>query len=157
MLEELAGRVREMQVSEKILTRIVNALDAEQLIAHDPIGGYSPRNTVAHLAGATRSMTIMAKKWVKGESTALRPDFDLNLFNRRLQEKRADMSLQELLNELREANHEIAEFMETLTLEDLDKRGDHPAQTFMTVRELMRVVAYHEAMHTVLVLNATTP
>lgn len=155
MLEELAGRVREMQVSEKTLTRIVSGLNQEQLIAHDPIGGYSPRNTVAHLAGATRSMTVMAKKWVKGESTTIRPDFDLNFFNQRQQEKRADKSLEELLNELREANHDIAEFMETLTLEDLDKRGDHPSQTFMTVRELIRVVAYHEAMHTVLVLNAT--
>lgn len=156
MLEELTGRVREMQVSEKMLTRIVNGLDAAQLIAHDPIGGYSPRNTVAHLAAATHSMTIMAKKWVKGESTALRPDFDLNFFNLRQQEKRADKSLEELLNELREANHAIAEFMDTLTGDDLDKRGDHPAQTFMTVRELIRMVAYHQAMHTVLVLNATT-
>lgn len=156
MLEELAGRVRELDVSERMLTRLVEPLDDEQLNRHDPIGGYSPRNTVAHLAGATRSMTVMAKKWVKGEKTEIRPDFDLNFFNQRQQEKRAGKTLQELLTELREANKDFAEFLETLTLEDLDKRGDHPSQTFMTVRELVRVVSYHEAMHTILVLNATT-
>ena len=156
MLEELAGRVRELQVNERMLRKIVNGLSPEQLTAHDPIGGYSPRNTVAHLAGATRSMTVMAKKWVKGENTEIRPDFDLNFFNQRQQEKRADKTLAELLQELHDANEDFAAFLETLTLKDLEKRGDHPSQTFMTVRELVRVVAYHEAMHTVLVLNATT-
>jgi hypothetical protein len=38
---------------------------------------------------------------------------------------------------------------------DLDKRGDHPAQTEMTVRELMRVITFHEAMHIVFIIAAT--
>ncbi len=155
MVQELEARVTELNVNERTLTRLVRALTAEQLDQHDPVSGYSPRQALAHLVGGTRSMTVMGKNWIKGENTKLRADFDLNLFNQRQQEKRAQLSLDALLEEWHAAHRDVIAFLETITADDLEKRGDHPAQEAMTLRELMRVISYHEAMHIVFVLAAT--
>jgi hypothetical protein len=138
-----------------MLTGIVQGLSPEQLEKHDPAGGWSPRGVVAHLAGATKSMTLSGRRWVKGDSPKLPADFDLDYFNKRQYEKRADMSLDALLEEWHGSHRDLKAFLESLTVGDLDKRGDHPAQTEMTVRELMRVITFHEAMHIVFIIAAT--
>jgi uncharacterized damage-inducible protein DinB len=111
---------------------------------------------VAHFAGAAKSMTVMGKSWVAGKENTLRPDFDLNFFNARQQEKRAQMTNAELLAEWRDAQRGVMAFMETLTAENLELRGEHPSAGTISLRELLQLITAHETDHMAQVMNALT-
>ncbi|HZQ08361.1 MAG TPA: DinB family protein [Anaerolineae bacterium] len=154
MLAELESRVRELERNRQTFTAFLETLHDEQW--NEPIGEeqYTARQTLAHLAGAAKSMTRMGQNWVAGNENYLRPDFDLNYFNARQQQKRAQLSTAELLEEWHAAHHDLIAFMETVREEDLDKRGEHPTVKHTTLRNLFVVITTHEADHIRLVMEA---
>lgn len=156
MLDELQPRVAELNAHYETVNAFLTKLNDAQWT--EPVGAekYTARQTVAHLAGAAKSMTAMGKHWVAGKDNTLRPDFDLNFFNARQQEKRAQMTNAELLAEWRDAQRGIVAFMEPLTADDLEKRGDHPSAKNISLRELFQIITAHEADHMAQVMNALT-
>jgi len=154
MLAELEPRVQEMNEHFETFKSYLRGLDEEQLLAKDDNSSWSPRNTVAHLVGAELSMLRMAKNWIAGVETKANPDFDLNFFNRRQQEKRAGQSLDELLEDWGKAQKALIALMETITPEDLVKRGDHPRAADTTLENLFVIISTHEAEHLSEVMDA---
>lgn len=154
MLPELELRAREFEANRVKFTTFLRGLNATQLDAPGASEEYSPRQVVAHLVGAETSMLRMAKNWIAGHDIHIRPDFDLNFFNRRQQEKRAAQSLDELLEDWHKAQHDLIALMETVTPEDLEKRGDHPSANDTTLRNLFWIITTHEANHMRDVMNA---
>lgn len=153
MLAELEPRVQELNAHREAFTTFLRGLDDTELVTKDDNSSWSPRNTVAHLIGAELSMVRMAKNWIAGVETKANPDFDLNFFNRRQQEKRAGQSLDELLDDWGKAQNAIIELMETVTPEDLGKRGDHPRAANTTLANLFVIITTHEAEHLGEVMN----
>lgn len=147
MLAELEPRVRELNANREAFTAYLRGLDETQLVTKQHDSSWSPRNTVAHLIGAELSMLRMAKNWIAGVETKARPDFDLNFFNQRQQEKRAGQSLDELLHDWARVQTELIELMGTVTPEDLEKRGDHPREANTTLQNLFVIMTTHEAEH----------
>jgi hypothetical protein len=154
MLDELAPRANELRAHYETFSAFLTELDDAQW--NQPVGEekYTARQTVAHLAGAAKSMTRMGQNWAAGKDNTLRPDFDLNFFNARQQEKRAHMSNAELLQEWREAQDGVIAFMETLTPEDLTKHGEHPTAKHISLLQLFTVITTHEADHMRQVMDA---
>ncbi len=147
MLDELASRVAELKRNRQALDAFVSELTEEQWQL--PLGQerYSARQTVAHLAGADKSMTRMAQNWIAGVNNQIRPDFDLNYFNARQQEKRAHLTNDELVADWHAAQNALIAFFEEVKQEDLDKRGDHPRARNIPLRRLFEIVTEHEAEH----------
>lgn len=156
MLDELQPRAAELNAHYETFAAFLSKLDDAQWNQAVGAEQYTARQTVAHFAGAAKSMTVMGKNWVAGKDNTLRPDFDLNFFNARQQEKRAQMTHAELLAEWRDAQRGAVAFMETVTAENLDLRGDHPSAGNISLRELLYVIAAHEADHMAQVMNALT-
>ena len=156
MLDELQPRVAELNAHYETFSAFLSKLDDAQWNQAVGAEKYTARQTVAHFAGAAKSMTVMGKNWVAGKDSTLRPDFDLAFFNARQQEKRAQMTNAELLAEWRDAQNGVIAFMETLTTENLELRGDHPSGGNVSLRELLQVITAHEADHMAQVMNAFT-
>lgn len=154
MLDELKPRADELHAHYETFTAFLSRLNDAQWNQAVGAEQYTARQTVAHFAGAAKSMTLMGKSWVAGKENTLRPDFDLAYFNARQQEKRAQMTNAELLAEWQDAQRGVIAFMETLTSDDLEKRGEHPSVGNVSLRELLRVITTHEADHMAQVMNA---
>lgn len=156
MLDELKPRADELGRNRDTFTAFLAELDDAQW--NQPVGEekYTARQTVAHLAGAVKSMTRMGQNWVASKNNSLPPGFDLNVFNARQQEKRAQMSNAELVREWQDGQDGAIAFMESLSAEDLDKRGDHPRAKNMALRELFLVITTHEADHIRQVMDGLT-
>lgn len=92
-------------------------------------------------------MTRMAQNWIAQQNNRLPDDFSLNFFNQRQQEKRAALSLEDLINDWHKAHRDLIALLETLTLDDLEKRGQHPSVPDTSVRNLFRIITRHEADH----------
>lgn len=147
MLTELEPRVRELRANQETFTRFLRGLDEMQLNQRGASEEYSARQTLAHLVGADTSMLRMAQNWIAGVHTRANPDFDLNFFNQRQQEKRAGQSLDELLQDWNAAQAKIVALMDTVTADDLEKRGDHPRAANTTLRNLFLIITTHETEH----------
>jgi hypothetical protein len=147
MLPELVPHMRELEANRETFTAFLRGLNEIQVDTPGASEEYSPRQTVVHLIGAETSMLRMAKNWIAQQDNRLRPDFDLNFFNRRQQEKRAAQSLDELLRDWHMAQRELIALMETVTPDDLDKHGDHPTAKDTTLRNLFLIITTHEANH----------
>jgi hypothetical protein len=147
MLEELRARAQELIVNRTEFTTLLGELDETQLKKPAGEEGYSAQEALAHLVGADVSMARMARNWIAGKDNRLRPDFDRDFFNRRQIEKRAGQSVQELLQDWLKAQDDLVALMETVTEQDLDKRGDHPSAKDTTLRNLFTIITRHEADH----------
>ena len=156
MLDELEPRMRELERNRKTFVTFLESLEEARWSI--PVGteGYSAWQTLAHMAGAAKSMTRMAQNWIAQKENRLRPDFDLDFFNARQQEKRARMSKKELLEEWQTAHQGLIDFMETVRAEDLDQRGEQPTAQDTTLRDLFLIITTHEADHIRLVVAALT-
>jgi len=154
MLSELEPRAEELREHQQTFTAFLRGLNETQLNERVVEQEYSPRQTVAHLVGAETSMVRMAKNWIAQQDNRIRPDFDLNYFNQRQQEKRAQQSLDELLEDWQNAQQRLIELMETLTAEDLVKRGDHPSAPDTTLGNLFLIITNHETNHIRQVMNS---
>lgn len=147
MLPELEASALQLALNrESFGEYFARADDAE---VNRPQGGenYSPRQTLAHLAGAMRGMTRTLELMAEGANPKLKPDFDLNYYNARQQEKRANMSVSELLDEWDEARGKFLALLDRLEPGDLDNPGEHPILNDTNARGLIRQVVEHEADH----------
>lgn len=156
MLAELEPRAAELERNRRTFTAFLDTLDDEQWQTIVGSESYSVRQTVAHLAGANKSMVRMAQNWIAGKDNTLRPDFDLTFFNSRQQEKRAGMTNAELVQEWVDSQRGIVDLMETVRPEDLTRQGEHPSVKQTDVAGLFLVMTTHEAQHIAAVMEAVT-
>lgn len=147
MLDELRAQADELVRHRETFGAYLARLDETALTAKRADDEYSPRQSLAHLVGASLSMMQIGKRMAAGEEPRLRADFDLNFWNQRQQEKRASRDLQELLKDWRAAHAELFAFLETLTESDLVKRGEHPVVGNTDLRGLVHVIVDHEVEH----------
>jgi uncharacterized damage-inducible protein DinB len=119
--------------------------DWEQSI-QDEDQQWTVRQIVSHLVDAQRGMTNQISKISAGEDL-IPPDFDLNRWNRRAVEKAADKTPQDLVAALEDGRTALKQVLNGLTDDQLDKRGRHSSLQIMSVEEIARLVATHEADH----------
>jgi hypothetical protein len=100
---------------------------------------------LAHLAGAEPGLLSTIKRFLTG--TELPPDFDLDRWNRRQVEKQADLSIEDLVLSLQESRRQAWPLLDSLSEEDLDVVGTHPAGFRTTVEGIFTTIANHELDH----------
>lgn len=121
-------------------------------------GGWSIKDVLAHVAMAESVNVAFARLMVTGDSPVqLRefarayPDFpgefELDKFNAWMAERWSAKSLEEVVRALHETRAETLAWLETLTPAQLERRGEHAAWGWQTVRGMFRILVIHDRFH----------
>ncbi len=121
--------------------------------------GWSVRDILAHVGFAERANVRFAQLMVTQDEPdqiqAMAQDypdfvgpFSLDSFNAYMTEKLRGLSLEEVISTLRQVRADTLTWLDTLTAEQLDRQGRHAAWGEQTVRNMLRVLALHDRMHT---------
>ncbi|HEY1410164.1 MAG TPA: DinB family protein [Promineifilum sp.] len=106
-----------------------------------------------HVADSERGMTALIVRIQEG-GEGVPPDFDLHRWNKRAVEKLGDKGPDELLAGMTASREALLEVIETLQDEDWDKRGRHASLRIMSIEEVCRLIASHEAGHLAVIREA---
>lgn len=82
----------------------------------------------------------------RGENT-IPEDFDLERFNRRSVEKRAETTVEEARAALMQTAAERDAWLDTIDDAALDKQGRHGSMRILSIAEILKVVAGHDRTH----------
>ena len=99
-----------------------------------------------HLVDSERGMTGMMAQWQQGNNP-VPPDFDLERWNNRAIQKRADKGPEELLADLRANRIDLLSFIDALRDDDWEKQGRHGSLRIMSIEEVCHLIADHELSH----------
>jgi hypothetical protein len=99
-----------------------------------------------HIADSERGMTnLMIQIRQGGEGVP--SDFDLDRWNQRAVAKLQDKSVEGLLADMATNRAALFSFIDSLEPEDWEKKGRHASLRVMSIEEICRLIADHEAMH----------
>jgi uncharacterized damage-inducible protein DinB len=116
-------------------------------VAHTDAVGWTARDVLAHVTGAEPSLAALITRAQVEGSYVPRPDFDLNFWNRRQVEKRAEKSLRDLLAEMESNRAATLKLLAELPEAALDLPVRHPSYGDMTVEDVFRIIGFHERLH----------
>src|SRR5579871_3905277 len=120
------------QVGDRWDTQIYSdgaAWNARQLLIHLAISDMGQTNSVMAIAAGQDNIPA---------------DFDLDRYNKRSVEKRADMTPAEARQMMVEARAKLNDWLDTVDEATLSKRGRHGSLNIYTVAEFLHVMADHE-------------
>ncbi len=121
------------------------AARAEEQVYSDGLQ-WTVRQIAVHLADADRGHNNQVMAFAEGREL-IPPDFDIERYNRRVTEKRADMTLAEARASLHESRAALNTWLDSIDESALDKVGRHASLRMMSVREVLKTVAAHERSH----------
>ena len=109
-------------------------------------GGWTVKQMLLHLATSESGQIKTAQAIAAGQPT-VPDDFDLNRYNRRQIEKNQEKQPPEILFSMAESQQKLLAFLDTVTAEDLEKRGKHGRGDVISVEQLFYRIGEHEAEH----------
>lgn len=148
MLKELESMASKLNETRAMLSRGLDQVTEEQAAKMMINPDWSVRDEVAHLVSSERGMTGMAKRFAANENPQLPKDYNNDVYNARQIAKRKAMSLAEVRTELDATRKDLVAFLETVTPQQLDYRGEHPIFGQISLKELLVVIYNHETAHT---------
>ncbi len=104
------------------------------------------RSILAHLVTAERAFIRLFES-IRRDGLGVPPDFSVDGFNARQQEKTSLLSPGELLAQFRMVRAEMVGFVSRLKDEELEKTGRHPFLQITTLREMIKMVYIHNQIH----------
>lgn len=135
-----------MQATRAELLALVEGLDEAALTRRPPDGGWTVRETLAHLVDAER-----AHRRFVGAALADQPvrlaGFDLDRWNAEHVARRAGQSVAEILADLRAEREATLALLPTIPADGWEKRCEHPALGETSVLQVVRIIGIHERMH----------
>jgi uncharacterized damage-inducible protein DinB len=131
-------------------------------------GGWSVQDILAHVANSETLNVKFAKlmlasdKPVQFEAVAADyPDytgpFELDRFNAYMTDKLRAQSLDQVLQTLKETRDATLTWMDILTLEQLERRGQHAVWGEQSVRAMLKILMLHDKMHTQDIIKRKSP
>lgn len=108
---------------------------------------WNARDVLIHIATADEGQTKTVMAIAQGENP-IPADFDVNRYNRRMQEKRAEMTVEQARELMRENRAKLNTWIENaLTDAMLAKVGRHATLQEMTIEQFLQTIATHERNH----------
>lgn len=104
------------------------------------------RQLLSHLSVSTRGQLNQAIG-IAEEREVIPEDFDLERFNRRSVEKRADLSIEELRQNLNDSLQEIFTWLDNIDDTALEKKGRHASLEIWSVGQILYWMGQHEINH----------
>lgn len=140
--EEMAQGLDE---SLSVIERLVAEAGNEGLNRPTANPKWTVKDTVAHLASSGKGLLATVQRFLDG--TSLPEGFDLDYWNERQVQKRAQASVEDLVREIREAHERAKNLLHTLSDEEMAVRGVHPAGVEISVAGIFHLIAQHELGH----------
>jgi hypothetical protein len=110
-------------------------------------GGWTVKQMLLHLATSESGQILTGKAIAAGQPT-VPDDFDLNRYNKRQVEKNQTKQPPEILFGMAESHQKLLAFLDTVSAEDLEKRGKHGRGDVISLEQLFYRIGEHEAAHT---------
>ena len=137
-----------LATSHQQLLRAIDGLSEQELRVPFPGRDWSIHDTLAHLAANEALMKHLAEDIVRGTPTNLPHDFDNDRFNAESVAARRNEPTQEIRQEIDHNQQGLLEFLSQVEPAQLERRGTHPLQGELTLREFLPVIYSHRVMHT---------
>lgn len=129
------------------LERVLDAAETRQdAVVFSDGQGWTVRHLAVHLADADRGSLRQVLGIAAGQEI-IPPDFDLDRYNRRAVEKRADMTYAEARAALAASRAELLAWLDTVDDAVLDARGRHASLNILSVEQILGIMAQHERAH----------
>ncbi|MDX2138896.1 MAG: DinB family protein [Chloroflexota bacterium] len=107
---------------------------------------WNVRQIAVHLSDADRGHNNQIMAFAEGRDI-IPEDFDIERYNKRVTEKRAEMTLAEARAALHESRAALNAWLDTLDESTLDKTGRHASLRILSIREVLQWMALHERQH----------
>lgn len=147
MLKELELIAAKLNEACAMMTRTLDQLSEDQAATWMVTPEWSIKDQIAHLIGAKRGMTRMAQRFAAGQDPQLPDDYNNDVYNARQVAKRKVMSFAEVRAELDAAHQELIAFLDSVTVQQLELRGEHPIAGEIPLKDLLVVIYNHETSH----------
>ncbi|MBI4670375.1 MAG: DinB family protein [Chloroflexi bacterium] len=132
------------------------------------LDGWSVKDLVAHVANSEALNVKFAKLMLECDEpvqvqavAADYPDytgpFELDRFNAYMTDKLRGRSFDVVVQTLRETRDATLAWMDTLTPEQLERKGTHAAWGEQSVRAMLKVLVLHDKMHTRDIIKGPSP
>jgi len=103
-------------------------------------------NLMAHFISAEEHLLELAQN-VAGNGPGAPEGFELNEFNAMEQNRFQGLPIQALLEALERSRQRTIEWVRTLTDEQLEKKGRHPALGQISVEDMLTAIYGHQILH----------
>ena len=137
----------ELNVARDYLNRILNQVgDRWETQIYTEGAAWTARQLLIHLAitDQGQSNTVMA---IANGEELVPPDFDLERYNKRSVEKRAEMTVDEARQMLSDTRAKFNEWLDQLDESKLELTGRHGSLNVYSIGEFLEVMATHERNH----------
>lgn len=105
------------------------------------------RQLAIHLALADTGHNRMVWHYAEGKEF-IPADYDINRYNKRSVEKKAEMTLAQARDSLKQSREEFITWLDAVEDESvLDKTGRHPIMKILTLEEIIGIMGNHEIGH----------
>ena len=148
MIKELEPIAGALATSYQQLLRAIEGLSEQELRVPFPGRDWSSHDTLAHLAANEALMIDLAEDIVRGARSNLPADFDNDRFNAESVAARRDKPTAEIRQEIDRNQQELFELLSRAEPAQLERRGTHPLQGELTLREFLPVMYSHRVTHT---------
>jgi len=138
----------ELVESRRILNHVLAHVgDRWETQVYSEGAAWNVRQLLIHLAVTDTAHNGMIMGYANGIEV-VPPDFDLERYNRRSVEKKAEMTPQEARETSHQARAALLEWLDGVTDESVyEKTGRHGSMNIFSVRQILRVLAQHQRAH----------
>ncbi len=145
MLKEIEPLADQLEMVRRELWNTVEGLTIEQLLEPFPDREWSIKDALAQLAANESLMTDVLRSIATGSRSPLADDFDNDRFMAEAAARCRDKTLLEVWQDLEESRRKLLTLLESLSPVQLERRGSHPSQGMLSVKEFLAVIYSHEA------------
>lgn len=147
MLKELEPIVAKLNEERGILNRTLDGISEQEAAEVHVTPDWTLKDAVAHLVGAERGMTRIARGTARGENPQLPEGYDNDVYNARQVAKRKDQTLAQVRTELDASRAELMALLESIAPEQLALCGEHPLSGDVSLSDLLVIIYSHERTH----------
>lgn len=108
--------------------------------------GWNAKQLLVHVMDADRGHNGQVKGIAEGREV-IPADFDLERYNKRSVEKRAEMPIDEARQALNNQRTELLTWLDGIDDATLDMTGRHASLNIMSIEQILRHLANHERTH----------
>ena len=146
MLKELDPLVDQLQMVRRNLWEAVEKLSIEQLVQKMPGGEWSIKDALAHLSANEALMSDVLESIANGTEPPA-SGYDTDSINAEQVAEAESKTVAQVWQDLDESRRQLSIFLQRLTPEQIERRGSHPVQGMLNVREFLVLIYSHEATH----------
>jgi hypothetical protein len=138
----------ELAASRRVLNEVLNQVgDRWNIQVYSDGAAWTVHQLAVHLAISDRGQTNVVMGIAEGREV-VPPDFDLERYNRRSVDKRAEMSVDDARAEMAASRDQLNAWLDTIDDSVLDRQGRHASLRILSIEQfLLDMMAGHERAH----------